>query len=188
MLKKLLLVAIGLCLIGCAPSLYVTEKVLAPDGTEFYSVITKTNGHPAETSTETYRITKSGQKGKQVASHATGAKGAAVSLGEAALVGPASALSLGLPAALLRPDETNVQQTGGGATAMGGAANATGGSATANATADAQSSATANAAAAAVQSQTQTLNNTVTNTVTNQNRNNGNGWKNGWVPPGQAKK
>lgn len=114
--KYAVLVIITLAMVmGCAPSLYVTPSAKAPDGSEFFSVVTKTNGHPAVTGFQTFR--KQGESpAAMVADHSGSATGAAVAIPAAALQGTGAALALGLPAALLRPDQTNVTQAGGGAT------------------------------------------------------------------------
>ena len=115
-MKRLMILGmVCVFLAGCAPSLFITPVATAPDGSEFWSVVTKTNGHPAVTGFQTF--TRSGDKPvKMVADHSGSATGAAVAIPAAALQGTGAALALGLPAALIRPDQTNVTQTGGGAT------------------------------------------------------------------------
>lgn len=122
MKKAALVLAVLVTLAGCAPSLFITPAAVAPDGSEFWSVVTKTNGHPAVTSIQTFN--KAADKTKMIADHSGSATGAAVAIPVAALQGTGAALALGLPASLLRPDQTNVATTvtGGGATQAQGQA------------------------------------------------------------------
>jgi hypothetical protein len=101
---------------GCVLSLYITPEATAPDGSLFWSVVTKTNGHPAVTGFQTFR--KNGDApGTLVADHSGSATGSMVAIPCAALNGTGASLALGLPAALLKPDQTNVNNTNNGGNA-----------------------------------------------------------------------
>lgn len=112
-MRKAIVTAVVLSLlliVGCQPSLFITQSETAPDGSKFWSVVTKTNGHPAVTGTQTFRQQGDGP-GTLVADHAGSAKGAAVDIASSTMQNTGAALALGLPASQLRPDTTNVGQS-----------------------------------------------------------------------------